>query len=342
MGLAGPKNRTRISNDPQNTHWAKNTDRFGHRILASQGWTPGSSLGAENAAHASHYTAASHSHIRVLLKEDTLGLGAKRGSGKAENFGLTELESVLGRLNGREADVKKEEERRLDIERRGFVAQKYGFMNFVSGGFLVGDKIEKSLKSEKDVDVKVEVKDEEVEVDMVTIKERKRKRSGDADDEPKLKRKKKSMNLRAAIGEEETAEETCSKVRSKKDKKDKKEKKEKKRSSASTSEEPLSDKAKRKAARAERRARKEEKRQTKALKKAAKAARSKSNSASSSESSDDEEKATTSTTAPTTGASTPITATLAFGAGGRHAHRRKYIQHKTMAGMDPQMLREVR
>ncbi|KAF2797671.1 hypothetical protein K505DRAFT_405632 [Melanomma pulvis-pyrius CBS 109.77] len=340
MGLAGPKNRTRISNDPQNTTWANNTSRFGHRILSSQGWTPGSSLGAENAAHSEHYTAASHSHIRVLLKEDTLGLGAKRGSERAENFGLAALESVLGRLNGREADVKKEEERRLDIEKRGFVARKFGFMNFISGGFLVGDKIERKIKKEEEIQVKVEIKEEGTETDMGAIEEKKakkRKRSGEEEDEPKLKRKKKSMNLRATIAEENEAEQASEKSKSKKDRK--KSKKSSVSSSASpapTSDpsEPLSDKAKRKAERAARRARKEEKRLKKALKKAAK-------EATSSPESEDEEETATSTTAPTTGTSTPTATGLTFGAGGRHAVRQRYIRQKKMASMDPQAMREI-
>jgi Pin2-interacting protein X1 len=86
--LTSVASRSKISNDPQNTTWANNTERFGHKILTSQGWTPGASLGATDAAHKAHYTAASHSHIRVFLKDDNLGLGAKRGSERAENFGL--------------------------------------------------------------------------------------------------------------------------------------------------------------------------------------------------------------------------------------------------------------
>jgi Pin2-interacting protein X1 len=342
--------RNRISNDPQNTTWANNTDRFGHKILRSQGWTPGATLGAKDASHASHYTAASASHIRVLLKDDTLGLGAKRGSERAENFGLAGLESILGRLNGREADVKKEEERRVEVERRGWVARKYGFMNFVSGGFLVGDKIEK--KADVKVEVKEEVKEVKIKVeeesDSGEKKSKKRKRDREADGEvkqedageqPSLKRKRKSGNLRDEAAEKEEE--------GRKSKKEKEKKKSKKSESASmepsdspaaTSEEPLSDKAKRKA---EKRARKEERKLKKALKKAAKeAARSNKEAESDSSSSEDEETETpTTTSAPTTGTSTPVG--LAFGSGARHAVRARYIRQKKMASMDPQALKEV-
>ena len=358
--------RSKISHDPQNTTWANNTTRFGHRILTTQGWKPGSTLGAKDASHSAHYTAASNSHIRVLLKEDNLGLGAKRGSERAENFGLAALESVLGRLNGKEAEVKKEEERRDEIERRGWVARKYGFMNFVSGGFLVGDKIEKGLKvevkdEEKDVKIKVEATDEGLEVEMIEKKSKKRKRSKDAsegdefkeeaeDEQRRLKRKKKSMNLR------ETAEvDAVSKNRAvSKDKKDKKKSKREtslqsdsadppslQKSSAPGSQEPLSDKARRKE---EKRARKEEKKLKKALKKAAKeAARSNpsvNEPIAESSSSEDEETGTpSSSSVPRTGSSTPVG--LVFGAGGRHAVRQRYIRQKKMASMDPQALKEV-
>ncbi|KAF2749451.1 hypothetical protein M011DRAFT_484878 [Sporormia fimetaria CBS 119925] len=361
MGLAAPKNRSRIGNDPNNTTWANNTARFGHKILTAQGWTPGSTLGAKDASHAAHYTAASASHIRVLLKDDTLGLGAKRGSERAENFGLAGLESVLGRLNGKVEEVKKEEERQEEIARRGFVAQKFGMMNFVSGGFLVGDRIEKGVRlrpdgefeksrvKKEEVEIKIEVKEEEVSSDEEK-KRKKRKRSKEEDEvvvkveegegQPSLKRKRKSGNLRdkAANEDEERT--------SKKEKKEKKQSKKDKSSATedssmvdtpTASEEPLSDKAKRKA---EKRARKEEKKLKKALKKAAKeAARASSpKEASSSSSSGDEDTTPAVSSAPTTGTSTPVSL---FGSGARHGARARYIRQKKMASMDPQALKEI-
>ena len=108
MGLAGPRKRSKLSHDPNNTAWARSTDSFGHKILTAQGWKPGDYLGARDAEHASHYTAANASHIRVLLKDDNLGLGARRSGGSgaggganAETFGLSQLAGLLGRLNGK-------------------------------------------------------------------------------------------------------------------------------------------------------------------------------------------------------------------------------------------------
>nr|OQO24774.1 hypothetical protein B0A51_11735 [Rachicladosporium sp. CCFEE 5018] len=140
MGLSAPKSRIKLSNDPNNTTWSTDTSAYGHRLLTSQGWSPGTTLGAVNAPQASHYTAANSSHIRVLLREDNAGLGAKRGGESKETFGLKGLEGIFGRLNGREEakvdDVV--EEKRRDAMLR---VRYGGVMGFVSGGFLVGDKL---------------------------------------------------------------------------------------------------------------------------------------------------------------------------------------------------------
>ncbi|TKA76544.1 hypothetical protein B0A49_01800 [Cryomyces minteri] len=153
MGLSGPKNRTKISRDPNNTNWSRDTEGFGQKILKSQGWTPGQFLGAENAPHASHYSAANASHIRVLLKDDNLGLGASRRKDNAETFGLSVFQGLLGRLNGKsDAELEREQKVQRDRDLALYQGQRWGLKNFVSGGLLVGDKIEK-------VSMKVAVKE---------------------------------------------------------------------------------------------------------------------------------------------------------------------------------------
>lgn len=333
--------RSKISNDPQNTHWANNTERFGHKILASQGWKAGDTLGAKDAAHEAHYTQASQSHIRVFLKDDNLGLGAKRGSERAENFGLAGLESILGRLNGREEEVKKEEARREEIEKRAYVFRKFGSMNFISGGFLVGDKL--VPRSEVKLEPKIK---EEPDSDDGAGKKRKREAADATEDgssDQKLKRKKKSMDLRDEAEKQE--KKSKKEKKEKKDKKDKSSKKIKKEKNSSDPEpmsddaptpasdpEPLTDKARRKA---EKKARKEEKKLKKALKKAAKAAKKSKDDDSSSESSDDD--TTPSSSVPATGASTP-----SFVPRGVQTARHRHIMMKKRASMDPQALKEVR
>lgn len=113
--------------------------------MAAQGWVPGSYLGAKNAAHASHYTDANASHIRVLLKDDNLGLGAGSSKSDGENFGLGSFQDILGRLNGKSGEqIKKEQAVRADLGRRSYVEKKWGPSRFVSGGYLVSEKVEES------------------------------------------------------------------------------------------------------------------------------------------------------------------------------------------------------
>jgi len=135
--------RRKIGEDPNNTTWANDTEAYGHKMLLSQGWTPGGVLGAKNAAHSSHYTAANSSHIRVLLKDDNLGLGAQRGKAEGQNFGLLGFNDLLGRLNGKEeAVIQQEQQKRLEIGKMLYAQQRWGGTNFVSGGLLVGDRME--------------------------------------------------------------------------------------------------------------------------------------------------------------------------------------------------------
>lgn len=113
--------------------------------MTAQGWTPGQYLGAKDAAHAEFHTAANASYIRVAVRGDNLGLGAKIGSGvgPGECTGLDVFQNLLGRLNGRdEEDLAKEQKSREDLKRAIYTERKWGNVRFVRGGFLVGDKIQ--------------------------------------------------------------------------------------------------------------------------------------------------------------------------------------------------------
>jgi Pin2-interacting protein X1 len=141
----------KLSHDPNNTKWTRDTGGFGHKIMTAQGWTPGEYLGAKDAAHADFFTAANASHIRVLVKDDNLGLGAKKGSGLAEGecTGLDVFQTILGRLNGRDEDeMEKEQRSREDLKRAIYTEKRWGSIRFVPGGFLIGDKIEKLIDDE--------------------------------------------------------------------------------------------------------------------------------------------------------------------------------------------------
>ncbi|KAF1354866.1 hypothetical protein BDV97DRAFT_366086 [Delphinella strobiligena] len=340
MGLSAPKKRAKLSHDPNNTAWARNTESFGHKILASQGWTPGETLGATGAAHADHYTAGSNSHIRVLLKDDQLGLGAKRGNNNAETFGLSLFSGILGRLNGKsEVQVEKEQKAQRDVELALYASRKKGYINFVSAGFLVGDRIDKAEMMKKEElnklkNAKVAKKTEVVAESKPTEHEsqgtkRKRAEAASADKESsdsasssseeeekavvKSKKSKKSTKKESSADESEAV----------KAKKNRRTKKDKKHTSSSTStstsdDEERAAKKARKAERAERRAQKEERRKKKDAKKAAKST----------------------SVVPVE----PVSDSLAPQAApfvGRHAVRQRYIAAKGRAHLDPQALKEI-
>ncbi|EEB07657.2 ribosome biogenesis protein [Schizosaccharomyces japonicus yFS275] len=91
MGLAGePKVRQQIYADPRNTAWANNTGRLGYKLLSSFGWTEGAGLGQSLHGQVQN--------IKVLVKDDTLGIGAK-ASNDLEWSGLGEFNAIFGRLN---------------------------------------------------------------------------------------------------------------------------------------------------------------------------------------------------------------------------------------------------
>merc|ERR1712093_568784 len=151
MGLAGEKKRMKLSHDPNNTKWTNDTASFGLKIMTSHGWQPGQYLGAKDAAHAEFHTAANASHIRVAIKDDNLGLGAKVGTGvgHGECTGLDAFKNLLGRLNGKdEEEIVKEQQSRDDLRRAIYSERKWGTQRFVSGGFLIGDKIQILIDAE--------------------------------------------------------------------------------------------------------------------------------------------------------------------------------------------------
>jgi len=270
-------------------------------MLLSQGWTPGGVLGAKNAAHSSHYTAANSSHIRVLLKDDNLGLGAQRGKAEGQNFGLLGFNDLLGRLNGKdEAVIQQEQEKRVEIGKMLYAQQRWGGTNFVSGGLLVGDRMESgktldqlagktatSTTSDAARPASMEKKDVELAQTLVAEakqelkKSKSKKTRSDGEKKEKREKDKTSSKRKQSAADEDGDEETA----------------------------VTESKEERRKRRAERRARKEEKRQNKEAKAALK----------------------------TVVAAAPARVIPPIGL----SVRQRYIKQKRMASMDPQALREV-
>lgn len=122
-------------------------------MLRRQGWEPGQLLGAQGASHAVLLSAASSAPIKVVLKDDTMGLGAKvRQKQSDECTGLNVFKDLLGRLNGKSEDIIKQEQQvRSELKTSLYVERKFGPMRFVKGGLLVGDHITDVLKKDDDV-----------------------------------------------------------------------------------------------------------------------------------------------------------------------------------------------
>ncbi|KAK3710335.1 telomerase inhibitor [Vermiconidia calcicola] len=322
MGLGAPKRRSKLSHDPNNTTWSNSTDTYGHKILSAQGWKPGDYLGAEQASHSDHYTAANASHIRVLLREDNLGLGAQVGKSNADTFGLSLFSGVLGRLNGKsDVEVERQQGALRDAELRTYQAQKFGMVGFVSGGFLVGDKIRPGVEEEK---VENTETFGETPEDKLEPKRKKRKAAQDAS-EPETKRSKKRRKGGTSGVDEHHVDPSdiqAAKTKQKKAKRSKQTDGDVKASTTTTAED---DRPRQKQ---EKRARKEERRKRKEERRRLKSERS----------------------APESGSTSPeeqpvVVKTLAppqdMLSGNRHAVRQRYIQQKRMASMDAQAMKEI-
>ncbi|KAI3323366.1 hypothetical protein HD806DRAFT_82902 [Xylariaceae sp. AK1471] len=208
MGLSGPRNRRKLDYDPNNMRWTRDETTFGQKILRAQGWEPGKYLGAQESSHAQLHSSASLAPIKINMKDDTLGLGAKiRQKQSDECTGLDVFKDLLGRLNGKSEDVlAKERQVRSEIKTNLVVERKYGPMRFVSGGLLVGDQMKMAELVDNNKSASTPIKDEsaseatEVETSKKEKKEKESKKrkareseEADASDStPEKKRKKRS------------------------------------------------------------------------------------------------------------------------------------------------------
>ncbi|KAM7205496.1 Protein PXR1 [Naviculisporaceae sp. PSN 640] len=363
MGLAAAKNKRRLGNDPNNTKWSRNTDSFGQRMLRSQGWEPGQYLGAKDAAHAEWHTEANSSHIRVVLKDDTLGLGAKRNTGD-ECTGLNAFQNLLGRLNGKSEDViEAEEQARMDVKRNLYVEQKIGVIRFVKGGWLVGDVVKEKL-AEEDEGFQTESKQDSAvtssveEATKAEKKSKKRKAEKESDESIEKTSKKDKKSKKRKSEDDSDSDDSRAK---KKSKKSKKRKAEEDAEMASDSEEATTSAVESKKSRKE----KKEKKKSKEEKKAKKEKRRKekaSSSGSGTETGDSisrekkrrkaevtEETSELPAPAPqpsASGTSTPVgsgysTPTISNSTSTRYLSRKRFIAQKTMAFSDATALNQI-
>ena len=300
-------------------------------MLLSKGWTPGQNLGAANAGHAHLHTEANSSHIRVTLREDNLGLGAKTGSGQAagECTGLDAFQGLLGRLNGKsDGQLAKEQKSRDDLKRALYTERRWGLISFVKGETLVGDHMEKIIEAEKQRVANVTPKAPDSALatrqeDRVVKKSKKRKHAENEAEDAIAARLETAVSdikiLKADISTENHEAQS---------------------GSESSSDSEKTRKARRKAEKAQRKLERAERRATKGARKLAEVLPEMPSSvplvvlATSDET---EEQGPS----PLVAAEIIVTNPRVVVGGGRHSIRQRYIQQKRLAVMDPIALKEV-
>lgn len=270
-----------------------------------------------------------------MLKDDTLGLGC-RGNQEDTCTGLGDLQSLLGRLNGKTDESVRSEE---DTRRKMWIEGRYG-MRFVRGETLESTWVTRELKKDAEEEGKetstedAEEEEEEDEAESSEGKKEKSKKEKKRKDRDSKKKKRKSSDS----DDDEDAN-----------------------SSSSSEQDRESDKAKRKADKALRKAEKQakkerkeakrlhkdEKRRAKAEKKALKSAIAASSAPSSTASTPpampsaepeplpklDKKSKSLPNSLHGSGTSTPVN--------GRQALRSKWIAQKRMAVMDAKALNEI-
>ncbi|OAA82519.1 G-patch RNA maturation protein [Akanthomyces lecanii RCEF 1005] len=345
MGLLqDSKSRKKISNDPNNTKWTRDTTTFGQKILRAQGWQPGQFLGAQDAPHAELHSAASASYIRVVLKDDMKGLGFNKAK-EDEVTGLDVFSDLLSRLNGKsEAAVQEDVNARLAVKTNRYVEMRWGPMRFVRGGLLVGDKLKEDGGKETSTESEEEEEDKAKADEVAKSKKDKKSKKRKAGDEVEEAEGSEVTETKDKKRRRKDEDEDARAERKKRRKEEKKEKKKSKKSSKSTKEESDEDDSDEKAAKKrakkgkkdkkrERREKKEEKKR----RKAAKVADNSSDNSSSSDSDSDNDNGDSTTAASTpaagSGTSTPL--------GNRNFSRSRYIAQKRRAVTDAKALAQI-
>jgi Pin2-interacting protein X1 len=371
-GTDNVASKRKLGADPNNTKWLRNTGSFGQKILRSQGWQPGENLGAKDAPHAEFHTDASASHIRVVMKDDNLGLGAKRNNGD-ECTGLDAFQDLLGRLNGKSDEaIEGERKARNDLKLSLYVERKIGTIRFVRGGWLVGDEMAKgedgdaAKENNRDGTISSSENPESTGEEKVEKKKSKKRKARDEEvtEDANEDRESNKSKKRRKEKDSQTESDEKSSRKSKKDKKRRKEEKERRReegssvsddgngersesdpvpagSAAEDTDSSKSKKSKDKSRRKERpseggETEGDDERSSKKKKKRRKEDEGSTSSALAAKAIVPTAMATAVSTPTVSGYSTPTE-----GASMRHYSRKKMIAHKQMAFADPKALAQV-
>jgi Pin2-interacting protein X1 len=212
MGLAEPKRKKKLapSHHAPST-WSKEAPTsLGFKLMSSMGWSPGQGLGQD--------LQGEKDNIKYALKDDLLGIGAKKEYGGGLWRGTSEIDDLYKRL-----DVGSKQQ--VGVQRQEKVVEEpVGEKVKLRGGwemkFQVGDTYTSSFsRTETETEGSTPAASG-VESPAVEREEKRKKRKREGEKQEKKKKKSKTSNGDTEMDKKErtTVEPGCSKERSKKDK----------------------------------------------------------------------------------------------------------------------------
>ncbi|XP_062979835.1 PIN2/TERF1-interacting telomerase inhibitor 1 [Elgaria multicarinata webbii] len=129
--LAEPRRKQKWSVDPRNSAWSKDESKFGQKMLEKMGWSKGKGLGAQEQGNTEH--------IKVQLKNNTLGLGASVSQEDNWIAHQDDFNQLLADLNGCHGQhvpeaSSREEKKTFSLEQKSKTSRKrVHYVKFAKG-----------------------------------------------------------------------------------------------------------------------------------------------------------------------------------------------------------------
>ncbi|CAM5130904.1 unnamed protein product [Natator depressus] len=128
--LAEPRKKQKWSVDPRNSAWSKDESKFGQKMLEKMGWSKGKGLGVQEQG--------STEHIKVQVKNNTLGLGAAinyEDNWIAHQDDFNQLLAELNNCHGQgESEPSSEQKKTFSLEEKSRSSRKrVHYMKFAKG-----------------------------------------------------------------------------------------------------------------------------------------------------------------------------------------------------------------
>jgi Pin2-interacting protein X1 len=191
MGLAEVKRKKKfIPSSKTASSWSSSaaTSSIGFKLMSSMGWAPGKGLGYD--------LQGNHDNVKYSLKDDLLGIGAKKEYGGGLWRGTTEVDDLYRRLEVGSISSREHEEVKPEVKEVKEEAKCVGKWQM---RFHVGDTYTSSFsESQSEVNTPQESSSNGDEANDGEVKQsKKRKRS-----EKKLEKKSKKRKTGESQGDE--------------------------------------------------------------------------------------------------------------------------------------------